>query len=83
MTTFATDGARLHVLDAEPPNGDVIDRLEETLALAREGRISSIAIALVYRDGTSGHCWSSAPSLSCLIGAAERMKHAIVRFSEE
>lgn len=75
--------AQLRVINAEPPNADVIEKLEDALRFARDGRISSVAIALVYRDGTSGQCWSAAPSLSCLIGAVERMKHGIIRFSEE
>jgi hypothetical protein len=78
-----TGRPELRVLDAEPVSSDVVCRLEEALGFAREGRISSVAIALVYRDGTSGQCWSNAPSLSCLIGAVERMKYGIIRFSEK
>jgi hypothetical protein len=37
---------------------DVIAKLEEALETAKTGKISSLAIAVVDRDGTVGHCWS-------------------------
>jgi hypothetical protein len=70
--------AELRVLDAEPPASDTVAKLEEALERARSGQLSSVAIAVVYRDGTCGQCWSQAPSLSCLIGAVTRMQHALI-----
>ncbi|MBY0394843.1 MAG: hypothetical protein K2X91_00020 [Thermoleophilia bacterium] len=58
------------VIPCEPdPNPTVIERLEETLALAREGRISAVTIAIVYRDGSTGDCRSRLPSIGTMIGA--------------
>ena len=59
----------LSVIEAEPVGADVIDRLEELLEKARAGEISSVAAAVVYRDGSTGSCWSSAPSFGLLIGS--------------
>ena len=75
--------AELHVLDAEPVGPDIIERLEEVLEVAREGKLSSVAMAFVWRDGTCGHVWSSSPSLSCLVGAVARMQNKLIRFADE
>lgn len=74
--------AKLHVLDAEPPSTDTATKLEEALELARKGLLSSVAIAVVYRDGTCGRAWSKAPSNSCLIGAVARLQHGLIAASE-
>lgn len=71
--------AELKVLSAEPVGEDVIEKLEEVLAAARENRISSVAIATVERDGTANRCWSTAPSLSLLIGSVARLEAALIR----
>lgn len=71
--------AELKVLEAEPVGADVIDKLEEALTQAREGRISSVAIATVERDGTTNRSWSTAPSLSLLIGSVTRLQAALIR----
>jgi hypothetical protein len=59
----------LAVLDAEPPCRGVAERLAEVHAAIDEGRISSIAVAVVYRDGSVGGSWSDASSRPLLIGA--------------
>lgn len=70
--------ADIQVLDSEPPNTeDVIAKLEEALATAREGKISSVAIALVYRDGATGRSWSKRHSQSALIGSVGLLHHAL------
>lgn len=71
--------AELKVLDAEPIGEDVIAKLEEALAEAREGRLSSVAIATVERDGTTNRSWSTAPSMSLLIGSVARLQAALIR----
>ncbi len=71
----------VRVLDAEPPCVDTVAKLEEVLKEARAGRLSSVAIAVVYRNGSSGAFWSKAPSLSCLIGAIVRLQYEIVEFA--
>lgn len=69
----------LHVLDAEPVGPDVIEELEAVLECARNGDISSVAIATVERSGCTNHCWSKAPSVSLLIGSIARMEAALIR----
>jgi hypothetical protein len=69
----------LHAIDAEPPGADVIEKLEEALATAREGKLSSVAIAVVYRDGKTGRSWSNAPSVPLLIGSIARLEAALIR----
>lgn len=63
-------------LESEPRGEDVVAKLEEVLAEAREGKISSVAIAVVYRDGSSGRAWSTAPSLTALTGSIALLLHA-------
>lgn len=73
----------LRVLDAEPIGADVVEKLEEVLALAREGKISSVAIATVERDGCVNRSWSKTPSLSLLIGSVVRLEAALIRMADE
>lgn len=76
--------ADVHVLDAEPAvSPDVIERLSEICKQVTEDKVSSVAVAIVYRDGTTGRAWSTAPSMSLLIGATERLKAALVRAADE
>ncbi len=75
--------ANLRTIDAEPLGEDVIARIEEVLELARKGEFSSVAIASVYRDGSTGKSWSAAPSLSLLIGSVARMQAALIRRSDD
>lgn len=62
--------AEVEVLDCEPPTADVIERLEEVLAAAKRGSVSAVAIAIVYRDGSTGDAWSKPHSTATLAGAA-------------
>lgn len=61
--------ADLVPLDAEPPGEGVVALLEQWLDMARAGRLSSVAIAGVYRDGDTGDGWSRLHSLPTQIGA--------------
>ena len=74
--------ADVHVLDAEPPGEDVVAKLEEALGKARAGEFSSVAMAVVYRDGSAGRSWSKPPSLSLLIGAVARLEAALIRTAD-
>lgn len=67
----------LTVLEPEPAAPDVIETLEEALAEAREGRLSAVAIAVVYRDGVGGASWSALPSRMAMLGAISRLSHKI------
>lgn len=65
---------KLGVIESEPVGANVIERLEEALEQARAGKISSIALAVVYRDGTNQPSWSDAPSIGLLTGAVSRLE---------
>lgn len=65
-------------IDPEPANASVIAYLEHTLSRAREGQFSSIAIAWVYRDGTTGSGTSDVPSLPALTGAVAALQGKLV-----
>lgn len=72
--------SKLHVITAEPDGSkSVIERLEETLEKAKVGELSSVAIAVVYRDGCTSRCWSDAPSMATLIGSVGMMHHLMMR----
>lgn len=67
----------LAVLEPEPASANVISTLEEVLAEALDGRVSSVAIAVVYRDGVAGSSWSDLPSRAAMLGAVSRLGHKI------
>jgi hypothetical protein len=70
--------ADVTVLDAEPIGKDVVETLELALNRARNGELSSVAIAAVKRDGSPYWVNSAAPNKSTLIGVIERMKQDII-----
>lgn len=55
------------------PDASVIESLESVLEQARAGTVSSVAIAIVYRDGKTGQHWSTAPLAGLLAGAIARL----------
>lgn len=69
--------SKLHALDPEPAAANVIETLEEALEMARNGELSSVAIALVYRDGCSGAIWSFLHSRVAALGSISRLAHKI------
>jgi hypothetical protein len=76
--------ADVRVIDAEPaPHPDIAERLTELCNEVADDKISSVAIAVVYRDGTTNRSWSTAPSLSLLIGAVARLQAALIRVADE
>ena len=76
--------ARVREVKPEPPiSPQVIERLTEVCEAIQQDRISCVAVAVVYRDGTTGSSWSPAPNISTLLGAIERMKHRLILSGEE
>jgi hypothetical protein len=67
--------AKLVTIDAIDHASDVVDVLERALLKAHAGEFSSIAIGLVYRDGSISHMRSAAPSFPCQIAALHRCAH--------
>lgn len=74
---------KLRAIDAEPLGDDVIATLEEALAKAKAGDLSSVGLVVVYRDGTTGRAWSKAPSVTLLAGAAARLQYALLKLTED
>jgi hypothetical protein len=62
---------------------DVIERLTEICDWVRDDKVSSVAIAVVHRDGSTSTCWSTPPHYAALIGAVERLKYRLVRALDE
>ncbi len=72
----------IRVIESEPIGDSIVERLEETLQAARDGRLSSVAIAVVYRDGTTGRSWSKIPSRSTLVGSVAMLQYELIRGSD-
>jgi hypothetical protein len=67
--------SELVVLDSEPPsNESLVGMLEEALEQAKAGKLSSAALAKVWRDGTSGTAWSTPANISTLLGTVTRLQ---------
>lgn len=66
MTELAT-------IEPEGVSPDLIPTIEAVLAKARAGEVSSVAIAFVYRDGSTQTTWSSPPSFFTLLGAVHHL----------
>jgi hypothetical protein len=73
----------LKVIEPEPCGADVVEKLEEALEKAKSGELSSVAIAIVYRDGCTGSSWSAPLSYSILIGAVARLQHRLIASGDE
>ncbi len=71
--------AELHVITAEPVATDIVAVLEGVLTEARAGRLSSVAIATVDRQGIVNSAWSKPPSTSAMMGAIERLKWKLMQ----
>jgi len=69
--------ADLVALEPEPLGENVIATLERALELARAGELSSVAIALVHRDGCAQALWSDAANMLLLIGSVGRLGHKL------
>lgn len=65
--------AQLHTITAEPQGVGIVELLEEYLVQAKEGKLSSIAVAAIDREGCSDVGWSRAPSGMLLVGAISRL----------
>lgn len=69
----------LTVIPSEPQGRSVQATLKAVLADAKAGAISSIAIAIVHRDGGVAEAWSELPSVPAMIGATARLLHSLNR----
>ena len=55
----------------------VVERLEEVLAAAREGKIVGVAIATIDLDGSIGAAWSETDNFPALLGSIARLEHRV------
>lgn len=71
--------AELISLDAEPATDPtILEKLDHFRARAEAGEISSIAIAVVTRDGSINGSWSNKPpSLPLLLGSLAQLGHRL------
>lgn len=68
----------VRVLDSAPISDATVPLLEDMLERAKAGQLSSVAVAVVYRDGSTGDAWSNPPSVATLIGAVTIMQTRLV-----
>ena len=74
--------AELHAIDCEPTGNGIEALLDEVRKRFDAGEISSLAVAMVNRDGTSDYLNSFCPSYTAIIGSIERMKYRIIMEAE-
>jgi hypothetical protein len=70
--------AELKVLQAEPLGNDLVIVLEEALEMARDGRLSSVAVCGVFRDGCTWQMHSDAPSAGLMIASLAILQHKLM-----
>lgn len=68
----------LTVITPHPAGQGIVAYLEQLLEQARAGELSAIAVAKVYRDGTTGSGWSEVPALAAMIGAVTTLQAKLV-----
>lgn len=69
----------LTTIDSIPVSDDIIETLENVIELARTNQISAVAIAMVYRDGSTGQRWSNLHNTSSMIGSLTILIHKLVK----
>lgn len=75
--------SKLRVITAEAQGDKVIETLEEALALAKAGDLSSVALAMVHRDGTTSFSYSELPSRGTMVGSVTRLQHYLIQGFED
>lgn len=73
-----SDVPDLRVIDSVPADKSVTDYLEHVAAKIAEGNVSAIAVAFVYRDGSTGSGYSEQPNSATMVGAVEALKAKLV-----
>lgn len=66
--------AEIHTIDNQPAGLTIGESLQQLQELHEAGKLSAVAFALVYRDGTSGHGWSKLHSRVTMIGSVSLLK---------
>ena len=56
---------------------NVIDTLEKTLEMARNGEIIAVAVAMVDKEFRGNYRWSEGDQATTMVGAVTRMLHML------
>jgi hypothetical protein len=73
----------LTVIEAQPTGEGIVELLAEVAAAAEAGKVSSIACAVVYRDGSPDWVVSDLPCISTMLGTIDRMHFTILQGTME
>lgn len=65
--------ADLEVIEPEGVSPDLVETIERVLEKAKAGELSSVGIAVVFRDGSTDTTWSKPPTFATLLGAVNIM----------
>lgn len=66
--------AELVEIPCAPLGKSIEERLQELMDDCKAGKLSSLAFAVVYRDGSTGDGWSALHSRATMIGAVDILK---------
>ncbi len=69
--------AKLYSIDSEPEGDGIVSLLQEALEQAYAGELSSIAVVMVNKDGTTSQAHSFLPSFGLMLGSAHRLIHKL------
>jgi hypothetical protein len=70
------------VIPSEDVAADAVEVIEEVLARAKAGELSSVSIAWTTREGVAGNTWSAGPHSAAQIGSAAIMLHQLAASRE-
>lgn len=73
----------LRAIDCEPPSDLIQDTIDQLIELHREGRLSAVAVAMVYRDGSTGSGHSRLHSIATMIGSLARLQHRLLAAGDD
>lgn len=69
----------LHAINVEPVSESVLAYLADLTERAKAGEFSTIAVAYVYRDGSTGSGHSDAHNLAAIVGAVAALQTKLIR----
>lgn len=70
--------AQLLPITCEPPGAGIEELLDQLREAHASGELSAIAVAVVYRDGSTGSLTSPTPSYATMIGALDLARHRML-----
>lgn len=70
--------SKLREITCEPPGQGIDDMLDDLRERHAKGEISALAIAVVFRDGSTESGFSHLPSINTMIGSVARLQHKLI-----